>query len=373
MRIYMSPFFGAAAAAIVVSFPKVVGAQQSGERVIGGAQQCASCTLTARHVVTLGSASDSVFLSEGTLIPPGIAPDGSYLTDGTTSTNILVFDAAGKLRRVVGRFGQGPNEFPRGFKWFFPARLDTTYVIVNGRVFVLDGNLGESRRMPVPQAPGYVVMGNGGIATVQRYDLNTALIVNVVAANGARTSEIKVRDAYTVPELCSRCKAVSLTAANQPDQFWLLHSNGFLLQRWASDGRLVESVRVQGSPWHDEWLRIMRTGWGGPDDRMPALEVRRRSDGLLLVSAQGPTSARDAPDTRSTKMTRSMAANFMALERGLDQVFVILDPARGTLATTRLQQRGFRLMHDGRHAMRLIESTDGVVQFEIWELVFAPG
>jgi hypothetical protein len=57
----------------------------------------------------------------------------------------------------------------------------------------------------------------------------------------------------------------------------------------------------------------------------------------------------------------------------MDQGVEIANPARGALATTRIQQRGFRLMYDGCHAMRVVESPDGITQMEIWELVFSPG
>jgi hypothetical protein len=57
----------------------------------------------------------------------------------------------------------------------------------------------------------------------------------------------------------------------------------------------------------------------------------------------------------------------------MDQGVEIANPARGALATTRIQQRGFRLMYDVRHAMRVVESPDGITQMEIWELVFSPG
>lgn len=344
------------------------------ERVISGAPQCERCTLTMRHVATLGSPNDAVLLPAWLLIPPGRTRDGRFLVDGFTHSEVLVFTPSGSLARVVGRAGQGPNEFPRASKRYLAARGDSTYVLGSGRLFVLDSTLTEVRRMNVPLAPHYAVLGDGSIVVMrEQYNSDSSLRVTVHGARGELTAAFAVREALARADACSSCKSISLAAADDRGGFWILHSNGFVLARWESDGRHVETIRIAGSPWHTQWLSEMRGGWASPDDRMPALEVRRRSDGLLLVSGRGSTSPKRTPLPAAQLPRSSAAAAIMAMEPDMDQAFDIVDPGRGVLATMRVRQRSFMLMQDGRHMARLIESPDGLTQLEIWEVVFTRG
>jgi hypothetical protein len=341
---------------------------QVAERVLPGSPVCAQCSLTARLVATLGSPGDSVLLSDWPL-SVGLTLRGHFLADDVTQTSVAVFSDRGDLTRVIGRSGQGPNEFPRATKWFLNRTGDSLYIVANGRVFVYGPELTEARRFSIPIVPRYAVLPNGSVAQLPTASTDSAMSVAVHSASGQPLSRFIVRPRSSAPG-CRSCRYTTLSAAQGANEFWLLHSDQYRLERWSSSGVHIESVRIEGSDWRDAWLAEMRNGWGGPTGaRVPGLEVARRADGLLLVTAQGPAASGGSPTGAGRPFPRSMAGLAAQQEPGLDQVFDIIDPQRGVLASTRIANRGFVLMADGRHAMRPIEHSSGITQVEIWELV----
>jgi hypothetical protein len=253
-------------------------------------------------------------------------------------------------------------------KWLIPARRDSLYVIGAGLAIVYTPDLREARRFTVPAYPHYTVLGDGTIAWLPPMFMSDSLVLGFASADGRRGPRLALRAAPDGPDACMPCLHFSMAPASIDDELWLLQSGQYRLQRWTKDGVLRETIRIANSPWRDRWLSEMRAGWGNPNNRAPVLHVRRRPDGLLLVSAQGPTATpwsgpRPRPDPRS------LVSQFLAAERDLDQVFEIVDPVRGVLASTRVTHRGFHMIHDGRYVIRLVEASSGIMQIEVWELV----
>jgi hypothetical protein len=344
---------------------------QAADRVLSGSPLCPVCTLSLRRIALLGSDSDSTLLSDMPF-SVGVLPGPRFLADGISRSELLLFDAAGRLRRVIGRKGQGPNEFPQSAKSLIPTRGDSIYVLAEGQAFVYTQDLREARRFVIPLVPHFTALGDGSIAWFPPMFRDSSLSLGIVSAEGRRGEVFNVRPSSAGADPCMPCRHVSMAPASNPRELWVLHSGGYRLQRWRTDGTLLEVITIANSPWRNSWLDEMRRGWGNPANMAPVLHVRSRPDGLLLVSAQGPSatprSARAAPPRPG-----SLVAQFLSEETGLDQVFDIVDPRRGVLASTRVTQRGFLMTHDGRYVIRLVEASSGITQVEVWEVVFAGG
>ncbi len=343
-------------------------AQQPRDRVLRGAPVCASCTLSVRLVATLGSLRDSVLLSELPL-SVGVTSKGLFLADAFSFAGVAVFDSLGTQREIIWRPGQGPNELPNHAKWYFNHRGDSLFIITNGRVFVYGPDLREVRRFNVTSDPRYALLRDGSIAHLRSAQTDSAMAVVVHSSSGVAFADFVFRPKVMSPS-CSGCRQVSMSAASDNNDLWLAFSEPYELQRWTKSGQLTASLKVEGSPWRERWLPQMKGGWGSPrGPTIPIIQLSARSDGLLLVSAQGPSAS--PPMSKVDTSIRSMAAINMRAEPGLDQIFEVVDPARGVLASTRVTQRGLYLLPNGRHAMRPIAGTSGETRLEIYEIVLS--
>lgn len=217
----------------------------SPHRLSGGA--CHECAAVVTPVVTLGIGSpDTLDLFVRASV--GRMASGHWLAGPTARGDMLLeFDSIGTFVRSYGRHGRGPGEF----SWIagFVTDSSGTTVIdgVQRRLTRFDIKGHVRRAVQVDVAPtGPVRPLTGGrylVASIEPTPDRFGLFVHVIDSFGAiRHSfldQTQVGRAYGMMSMFRY-----FTQAPTPD-FWIGHHTEPLLEHWALDGKLLDTLRVR--------------------------------------------------------------------------------------------------------------------------------
>jgi hypothetical protein len=114
------------------------------EIVVSGAPHCSGCRIELERVVTIGSTADENLYRQMSLLVQGPGP-AYYVTSSYTPGVILVYDAAGRFLRTIGRSGGGPGELG-GEPLLRVTPEDSLHVVSNGRLTVFPARSGAAAR-----------------------------------------------------------------------------------------------------------------------------------------------------------------------------------------------------------------------------------
>jgi len=222
-----------------------------------GGQAARVCAIEIRPLVLLGAKDDTISAFEF----PTIAKDreGRYFVSPDASRGrVMVFDSKGQLRRLLGRVGDGPDEY----RWAESVRTlkDGSLQVVDpiaGRLSQYDAALrlrGERRLLrgihDAWPGPGDSIVGLGFAMGRQ----SIGLPLHVLASDGTLARSFgNVRSATLfTPE--SEVRAARHVVLGPDSTFWLAPFHEYRLEQWNVDGRRISSLAIPTN-WFESWLR----------------------------------------------------------------------------------------------------------------------
>jgi hypothetical protein len=346
-------------------------AQTTEGRSAPAARPCAGCVLTARRVLTIGSASDSVLPDY--LSPVARANNGFYYV-GVGSmfgkNRIAVYDSAGRLVRSVGRPGQGPGEFA-AITQIVVTRGDTVHVIeASGRHSLLSPHLTFIRLLtPFPSGVASITALSDGRLAAITDGVRTPSVrqsVHVYPVDGGPPTSFHPSGASVQRGVATGIRH-AVAAARTPGHFWAAHTHRYRLELWNDDGvlqRALELPRGELGAWGS-------ANAGLPHKEKPSPKVLSVSehDGYLWVRV-GVAASTWKPS--ATPPPRGSATSPRWYDQYYDTVIDVLAPGSGALLhSLRVSAPLNAFLNDGTiYGAR--EDDDGIVLFDIWRMELAP-
>lgn len=292
------------------------------------------CAIEVRPVVLLGANDDTISAFEF----PTIANDreGRYFVSPDASRGrVMVFDAKGRLRRLLGRAGDGPGEY----RWAESVRAlrdGGVYVVdpIAGRLSVYDAGLRlrEERRLlrglhDAWSGPGDSIVGLGFAMGRQ----SIGLPLHVLASDGTVARSFGNARSATLFTPESEVRAARHAALAPDSTFWLAPFHEYQLEQWSFDGRRISS-RVIPSDWFESWFRRPRDR---EDMARPVTEVAGihvDNAGLVWVFSSVPENDW-RPDAKAMlrRGTETGILDRIQRDRYVDAVIEIVDPRTGVV------------------------------------------
>ncbi len=314
--------------------PRVEHAQRS-ERIdrVQDTPSCKAC----RIVVTSSRVLEVPALEQGS-IPIGVREDSKKRTWIFRQLDLpLIYDVGKTQPRVLGRRGNGPNEY-RAVVDAVSLPGDSILIVdaVGGRSVILDPQL-QARRYVAGESNllGTVVLGwpdavvtNAAIPTPTRIGLPLHRV-------SFKNSPLRMLQSFggSEGELRPNAMQASLYSLTRVDplRFWAGARNAYRIELWTRDGTL-ERTLVREPAWF-QGVSAADLGWSNrpPPPNLAAIDIDR--DGLIWAFVAVPAPAwREAWPKLSPKQ-REVEGASLAIDRLFDTMVEVLDPTRNVVVS----------------------------------------
>jgi len=353
--------------------PLLSGTGIAQETTISGVPSCGQCQIEIRETVTVGDPSDPEIFGDYTF---GVVrlTDGRILAPGATGNLLMVFDREGAFLHTLGRPGPGPEEFTMimGLKRM-PG--DSLLVLQPGRFSVFSGTEEFGRSAPLRLNSGPALsIGPGGNILYSRW---------LRASNGEQ-QQFHILDASfnpirsfgavpaQEPELCGRCETRPSTwSETRPDHFWTVRPNHYEIELWHKEGRRVQTIQVEGSPWFDSWTTDKDDGDTRWEEKPKPYfsSVEEDAEGLLWLTAVVPAAhwkpyPGDVPALMGLNDVPTELQEY--LKTATETVIEVVDPDVGqVLASVRTGRVMVPL--DGQTFRAFQQDESGFVRLQLFE------
>ena len=204
--------------------------------------QCDGCTIQLNSILKIPSSGSRPIGG----LPSAIVqtPGGFYLiAESQTPYEIVVYDARGAFRRVVGRQGRGPGEYQR-ISAIAIGKADSVYVFDsgNGRVTVLSPELVYVRSLTFPGGVYEGVMTAEGFLVANAVSGSPEHIgMPLIAADAnGRITAFGSEDAVYRPDL----RFVTMRALSKAitSGLWTVPRPRYVLEHWAVNGTRTRAL-----------------------------------------------------------------------------------------------------------------------------------
>jgi len=331
---------------------------------------CPACSIEASHVVTLydpdGSTSPQLIASVAV-----DSEDRYYVTPLFSRGEVAVYDATGRLAKVVGRSGDGPGEF----------RLPVL-VGVDGfdSVHVFEPT---RRSIFTPGAESFSRLTNHHEVVVQQaLTLRNGddIVQNVRALNLAEPLHLIESTSGTVVRSFGAAEPEPIETrtplgfyrqiAEGSAGVWVARTNRYYVERWTRTGELalVLSRAVNWfKPWDGVWSHPYRFR---PEPRLRAIwEDEQGRVWIVVQVAAIDWKAADVGARREYALhPDSLAAMGQTFVGPYDTIVEVLDPVAGRVIVSQRFPENFQ-GSVGRGRVREAKlAPDGDIQIVIWEL-----
>lgn len=317
---------------------------------------CTVCQITFIKVASLGGPADSVLVSP--VSTPVWDSKGRYYASSIDNYQVIVFDAAGRILRTLGRRGEGPGEFSSpGIRNLAVGPGDSLLVFQFGRlsVFTSEGLHVRTVRT-LPASITYASALSDGRLVVAANFRSPATFGfpyhlldpngNVVKSFGDPYVGQYMDDSDTPKRLDDPPPPFALS----PDQKSIWSAPGYHVREWMLDGRLRTAIDIAASPWHlarRDTTMTDRMGTKRPvrvgGSEIDILGVDRR--GMIWVRTAQPATAR---------------------KKGVYAVEVVDSRSGAVVAST--QAPGYLRRFTDDKLVTIAEDSDGVFSFAVWRV-----
>lgn len=311
----------------ILLWPQVVNGQDVSR--IESDETCPACRITIERVVRLGQ-YDTVSIGQFSTVSTDTL--GNYYVGSSYATgSILIFSAAGRLSRVIGRRGSGPGEISSA--WWIPVipKADSIMVLDSGNqrlsVFTADGRFVRSRFLPAGFS--YLVLHDDVIAFTGLFGSreNFGYPVHLIHKDSKMIRSFGLGPTERIlgpddPDLVRH-----LSPSSEPGSFWMHHTASYIIELWRMDGRLIRRFervtslfppRQRYDRWNprplDDFIAMRETPWG-----LLTITADEQEDWHLTL----PMPARRGGEPRYPNMAE--------LHKVHDTVFEFLDPKSGSV------------------------------------------
>lgn len=297
------------------------------------AQDCSDCEVPLREVVRIGDRDGPGALGRFDAVARADSRGRHFVTWSTTS-HILVFDAAGNFIRQVGREGDGPGEFRRPFG-IVVGPADSLYVFDNrtNRLTVFDPDLQIARMHNVVHVPGIdlLALDRGGF--VMDSDIRTRELAGlphhvldaeggIIASFGSLTREVGPGFQHNLSRVIARGNGGTI---------WSAHVFRYEITQWDTSNQVLARIRRE-----TDWFPPRQEGRGTNQIRPPEPAVQKiwqADDGSLWVAisvadAEWREAVRQGPRPDTWRVTGPIGY--------YDTVVEILDPTGRLIGHARL-------------------------------------
>jgi hypothetical protein len=198
-------------------------------------KKCGECSLSVDTIATLHVDTGKVLLGEMSAV---LEVNNAFVATSSDGSQLLRFDAAGRLVAIKGRQGYGPGEFGK-ISMLTPALNDGTLLAVDqGRVHHIDTALSVLTTATVAgldcqralDSARYLCMRNSGSLGIVIYDRRD------------RTTKSILELTSTEPGSCLLCQSYMLYGG---DRTFVLASYNHRVFGWGSLKGLADSVEYQ--------------------------------------------------------------------------------------------------------------------------------
>lgn len=346
-------------------------AQDSPQPVRITGEPCASCTLLARPIQSIGSAEDPALFSvrslvnrdsRGRMIVAPVHEPGRF----------AVYHASGEFSHLGGRFGDGPGEF-RGIDRIAVGPGDSVHVLAGSRWAIFaspaDGPPGRTIRVNGFARATPVFLPGGGVVWHGSVDGRSEPF-HILTASGSRVRSFG--DIGPTGNIYDMTRRIAATADGE--RVWTSRVNAYRVEEW--DPRTGATTRVlhRTPSWFQPWTTE-------PTDIPPSeltnprvLDIAVDEQGLLWLMFMVPAAARQAAGGAArrtpTGVESELSFSWGPAERELswDTRIEIVDPLNAVLLYSQTFVEGFVGFESAGVVYRRTERSDGVITIERWEL-----
>ncbi len=244
------------------------------------------CTIVLERVASLSdSASPGMF---GNRIFVDRDAAGNFLSTSLSFDHFLTFDSSGRLLRIMGGRGEGPNEYQRGY---VPIRgpFDSLFIadMANARLSILSPEGQYTRSVPFQYVPDLILADGTFVVAASLAGPSAAgYPVHHVAKNGTLLRSFGV----DTPEYRADMRRLftRVVGPGGGGTVWMTPPGQYRLEEWdVASGQLLRAVPRVGSDW---FVESPRPG-GSPTSVRPdpvISQVWEGSEGLVWVFATVP-------------------------------------------------------------------------------------
>jgi hypothetical protein len=221
------------------------------------APSCGTCAVSLEKVLEIGG-------PDGVLLHPSAQLErdsrGNYLATAYGRTSIVVFDSAGRRRRVMGASGEGPGEISGSIQRFVVGRGDTVYVFdTSQRIIVFSATGAHVRTVLTPVSTTSAFQAKPGLVAIGLSRVGSRRVpgVNMFTGDG--------REPVAIPSaqfglLLQDASARVVMPGRDSASFWLVQPGRYALSLFGLDGAALAHVNVTGAPWLRVTPRRIPTG-----------------------------------------------------------------------------------------------------------------
>ena len=317
------------------------GLQQDSIRITN-TPKCQTCIIELEHVITLGSEADSTSPDERFAMAR--TSEGATLVAPLMGrASVGVYGRNGRLRREIGRSGEGPGEF----RWASQVAVgpgDSLLVfdalLARFTVYAEDYSLAGVFRVDDPFVQGFVPFGARDLVAFAKSSEPSGTVLHHVM-NGRTVRSFAHTEDWRDASFPLR------VGRSSNGRFWVVPRNKYEVELWDTAGTMLRRYRAERD-WFEEWFTSVPFTREPPHTQVDA--VWEDSDGLLWLlfsTAAADWSAANADRERS-------AFNVWA-DKFYDSRVEVIDPQTGELIATRSFSNMF---------IAVAMTTPGLVEFE---------
>ena len=349
-------------AGLLCLLPVDAGAQQRGSTTDVVGPECADCEIVSVPLVSLGD-PEGLGMLESDYNIVRVDRRGRYFVSGGLRPYFWVFDSSGKVTHRIGRHGEGPGEFSRIMDLAIDA-ADSVFVFDHSlhRVTVYTPDLEFARTFPLrfrldgsALFVGASLLVNTGIHTEDRVGQPLHLLDRdgrIERSFGSVTGGVYRAD---LQDVIDRRQLAQSTEAS----FWAVRINQLLIERWATDGRLLGTLHWE-PPWFRVWWQPQADAETPPVTSVIALE--QVADTLWVLVAVPGERWRSAiePDGRLYRVTD--------LGEYQNAALAAIDVRRGVAIASRRMPRLLQGLTEGGLAFNTEADTFGNPVVRVYRL-----
>jgi hypothetical protein len=291
---------------------------------------CDPCEIGLSRIATLRD--NPSLLGIGNVFSLSRSANGFYYLVATQFTGqVAVFDEVGRIRRILGRAGEGPGEF----------RFVRSVAAIDTTLFVLDiGNHRVQRfslpaetlrgQTTLPVRPNYMAVLESGTFIVNAFLYDPEVVgqlYHVVDSSGRVVGSFGYDgEIVRADQQFTRLRSL---APRSRDSFWAANMTRYRLEAWNVDGRRIRTLE-RNADWFAPHASAPRyDGSAAPAPTIPA--IHQDSLGLLWVLI----SVAD-PEWRSAVRSNADDPSRSDVDRRLfyDTIIEVIDPTSATLLGT---------------------------------------